>query len=435
VGIALLGGAMAAARRRAEAATRAVQSTNDELETRVRERTTEVAQTNESLSKSEAQLRTIVENLTEGLVVSDLNGQLLHFNRAALDMHGYGTLDEVRRHLTEFTDTFALSGMDGTDWAVERWPLATVLRGEPLRQVEVQVRHLRAGWVRIFEYGGTLVRDDAGHPMMAVLTINDITERKRDEERISRFHAELEQRVVERTAQLETANDDLEAFSYSVSHDLRAPLRAINGFAGIMRDDHGPALSSDALRLLQVIQDNATKMGKLIDDLLNFSRFGRHELELALVDMPALIRKALTDLDHGAARPAAARCIVANVPSAQCDHALMLQVWVNLIGNALKYSRTRPEPRVEVGIVAPDNGADVHTYFVRDNGVGFDMKYADKLFGVFQRLHRHEEFDGTGVGLAIVQRIVHRHGGRVWAESEPDRGATFYFTLPARMDP
>ncbi len=242
-------------------------------------------------------------------------------------------------------------------------------------------------------------------------------------EAVQKLNTELEARVQDRTAQLEAANQELEAFSYSVSHDLRAPLRGIDGFSRILLQDYAPHLDADGQRHLQRVRANAQRMGQLIDDLLEFSRLSRQALRKQTVDPAALARQVLDDLKPDYAhRPV--EIVVGDLSACEADPALLRQVWANLIGNALKYSSQREPARVEVGW---RDGA----YFVRDNGVGFDMRYADKLFRVFQRLHSAEEFDGTGVGLAIVQRIVHRHGGRIWAEAEVGQGATFYFTLGA----
>jgi light-regulated signal transduction histidine kinase (bacteriophytochrome) len=218
----------------------------------------------------------------------------------------------------------------------------------------------------------------------------------------------------------------MESFSYSVSHDLRAPLRAIDGFSRILLEDHAAVLNEEMRRLLGVVRSNTQRMGRLIDDLLAFARTSRQEMRVAPVDMDALARAALDDLGL-AGGGGHARVTVAELPPARGDATLLRQVWANLIGNAVKYSRGAAEPRVTIEGDAVDG---VVQYRVRDNGVGFDMAYAGKLFGVFQRLHRTEEFEGTGVGLATVQRIVQRHGGRVWAESRVGEGATFFFTLP-----
>jgi light-regulated signal transduction histidine kinase (bacteriophytochrome) len=229
-------------------------------------------------------------------------------------------------------------------------------------------------------------------------------------------------------ALLETVNKELEAFTYSVSHDLRAPLRAISGFAEAVVEDYGPRLDDEGRRYLGLIQSNAHQMGRLIDDLLNFSRLGRQPMSVAQIDMGALARAVFDELS---ALEPARRIVfeVGRVPLAEGDAALVRQVVANLLSNAIKFTRTRAEATVEFGYVADRDGG---AYYVRDNGVGFDMRYGDKLFGVFQRLHSAAEFEGTGVGLALVQRILSRHGGRAWAEGAVDQGAVFYFALPRR---
>jgi PAS domain S-box-containing protein len=242
-------------------------------------------------------------------------------------------------------------------------------------------------------------------------------------ERVKGQAAELEVRVRERTAELEAANKELGSFSYSVSHDLRAPLRAIDGYARMLEEDYAARLDGEAARLLGVVRTSAKRMGQLIDDLLAFSRLGRQEPLKQRVDMTRIARDVGDEL-----RGARERSMdFSQLPPAKADPALMRQVWLNLIGNALKYSAKQPDARIEVG---GREETQENVYWVRDNGAGFDMRYAEKLFGVFQRLHRTEEFEGTGVGLAIVQRIVARHGGRVWAEGKPGEGACFYFSLP-----
>ena len=225
--------------------------------------------------------------------------------------------------------------------------------------------------------------------------------------------------------QLESANKELEAFSYSVSHDLRAPLRAVNGFAAILLEEFGPHLPAEARRYLERINNGGKRMGELIDDLLAFSRLGRQPLGRRPMSMARMVQDALYELiPQREGRKIDIR--IGALPDCLGDPALVRQVWVNLLSNAIKYTRGRAVAEIEIGSTSW-TGEDV--YFVRDNGTGFDMKYADKLFGVFQRMHRTDEFEGTGVGLAIVHRIVQRHGGRVWAEAEQDRGATFHFTL------
>lgn len=247
---------------------------------------------------------------------------------------------------------------------------------------------------------------------------------------VEQSRRELEDRVAERTAALEAANRELEAFSYSVSHDLRAPLRAIDGFSRILLTDHAAELSPDARGVLDVIVRNSKQMGRLIDDLLTFSRISRQQLTWFSVDMTALA-EAVAEEARSAEPERRIEIAIERLPAAHGERALLQQVLANVIQNAVKFTRTRDPARIEVG--HRDEGGEV-VYYVKDNGVGFDMRYVDKLFGVFERLHRAEDFEGTGVGLAIVQRIVHRHGGRVWAEAEEDRGATFHFTIPGTND-
>jgi PAS domain S-box-containing protein len=382
-------------------------------------------QVEDALRASEAQLQTIVENLDEGVVVSDLDGRLLTWNRAALTLHGFSKTEQARRSLSELGNAFELSSLEGVSIPMENWPLARILRGEKLQNLELRVRRLGSDSQSIFNYGGTLVRDATGQARMAIVTIDDITDRKSAEHEIRQLNVELEERVKRRTADLEAANNELEAFSYSVSHDLRAPLRAVDGFSQAVLEDYGPQLPDEGRRYLATIRAGAQRMGALIDDLLTFSRLSRLPLHKQPVDMGKLVRDTLTELDSET-KGRKIDMQIMDLPASHGDPALLKQVWMNLVSNALKYTRKRDRAIVEIGC-ARDNGEKV--YFVRDNGTGFDMQYAHKLFGVFQRLHRADEFDGTGVGLAIVQRVVHRHGGRVWTDAAIDSGATFYFTL------
>jgi signal transduction histidine kinase len=244
--------------------------------------------------------------------------------------------------------------------------------------------------------------------------------------RLRTLNAELEERVAARTDQLQAANKDLEAFSYSISHDLRAPIRAIRGFSTLLLEDHGTALDAEARRKINVVIAEAGRMGNLIDDLLAFSRLGRKALEPTELDMQELARTAFERLGQ-AGQGKGVDFRLGSLPRAKGDRSLFEQIWVNLIANAVKFSSKKESPVVEIGGITAEHE---HVYFVRDNGAGFDAAYRERLFGVFQRLHHEHEFPGTGVGLALVHRIVTRHGGRVWAEGELGRGATFHFTVP-----
>ncbi|MCE9565187.1 MAG: hypothetical protein K8U57_24405 [Planctomycetes bacterium] len=257
---------------------------------------------------------------------------------------------------------------------------------------------------------------------------------------IRKLNTELEQRVLERTDQLVLANKELESFSYSVSHDLRAPLRAIDGFSRILLEDYSDPLPDEAKNYLKMVRDNTRQMGQLVDDLLAFSRLGRLGLTKQAVDTSKLVRLCLTEM-QGEHAGRQLDIVIGDLPVCQADPTLLKQVWMNLLSNAIKYTSKRVDARIEIGcrkqprkltgpLVPNSSGLDAETvYIVKDNGAGFDMKYASKLFGVFQRLHRASDYNGTGVGLAIVQRIVHRHSGRVWGEAQVNQGATFFFTL------
>ncbi len=270
-----------------------------------------------------------------------------------------------------------------------------------------------------------LVADD-GRAQEWIGAIRDVEDRRMLEQNLRTLNAELEERVAARTAELETANKELESFSYSVSHDLRAPIRAINGFCALLSRDHETALDAEAQRKVGIIKGEAERMGALIDDLLAFSRLGRKALQRTELDMHELASNVYQRLS----RELNGRTVdfrIGALPKAMGDRSLFEQVWVNLLSNAIKFSSKKPDAAVEVGAISEEREL---VYYVRDNGAGFDPKHRDKLFGVFQRLHHGDEFPGTGVGLALVHRIVTRHGGRIWADGKPGEGATFHFTLP-----
>jgi len=368
-----------------------------------------------------AHLASIVESSDDAIVGKDLSGVVTSWNAGAEKIFGYSAEEMRGRPVARL--------IPAERQHEETEILACIRRGE---------RVINFDTVRLRKDGGTIdvsvtvsaIRDSSGAIVGASKVARDITQRKRAEEEIRRLNVELEQRVVERTAQLEAANKELEAFSYSVSHDLRAPLRAMDGFSQAVLEDFGPEMPDEGRSQLRVIRESAQRMGELIDDLLSFSRLGRQPLSKRTVNTGQLVRAALAELNaEREGRQVEIR--IGELPPCECDPALLKQVWTNLLSNALKYTGKRENALVEVGW-AEFQGEQA--YFVRDNGAGFDMRYAGKLFGVFQRLHRAEEYEGTGVGLAIVQRVVHRHGGRVWAEAAPDRGATFYFTLKGETE-
>jgi PAS domain S-box-containing protein len=274
------------------------------------------------------------------------------------------------------------------------------------------------------------IGDDAGKPQYLLAISVDITERELAEEAIRELNVALQGKA----AQLESTNKELESFSYSVSHDLRAPLRAIDGFAEIIEEDYHDKFDDEGRRYLSVIRQNSKRMGALIDDLLEFSRLGRQPVTSTAVNVESLVREVVQEVlsaerSEADGDSAAPRIEIGPLPPTKGDRGLLRQVWTNLISNAVKYSSKSKQPMISVSGRRVD--AENH-YSVRDNGVGFNMEYVEKLFGVFQRLHRNDEFSGTGVGLAIVHRVVTRHGGRVWAEGRVNDGAVFTFTLPTK---
>ena len=270
------------------------------------------------------------------------------------------------------------------------------------------------------------IKNEDGSHRMAIAHILDITERKLAEAEIRRLNQELEQRVAERTAQLEAANKELEAFSYSVSHDLRAPLRHVTGYVNLLNAHAGATLDAEGHRLLSTLADAAQRMGTLIDDLLAFSRVGRAPMRLAPISVNQLVEECRQEFAPDL-KGRSIEWVIPSLPEVVGDRALLKQVLLNLLGNAVKYTRKRADARIEMGC---QPGDAEWQFFVRDNGIGFNMKYVNKLFGVFQRLHSNAEFEGTGIGLANVRRVIQRHGGRAWAEGELSRGAIFFFTLP-----
>jgi PAS domain S-box-containing protein len=377
---------------------------------------TEQKAAQEALHESEKQFRTMIDAIPQLAWMANPDGFIFWYNQRWFDYTGT-TLKE----------------MEGWGWkrvhdpgylprVIEGWT-AAIANGDPF-EMEFPLRASDG------EYGWFLTRvvpikDVAGNVVRWFGTNTDLSDQREAAEKIRELNVRLEQRVAERTAELEIANKELEAFSYSVSHDLRSPLRAVDGFSQAVLEDCGGLLPEQGRKDLQTIRSAAQRMGRLIDDLLAFSRLGRAPIKMQDINTNKMVRdviEELRDLQKGRK----IELMVKDLPPCRGDPALLNQVWINLISNALKYTSKRPAAVVEIGSRAEKDKA---VYFVRDNGAGFDMRYAQKLFGVFQRLHRLDEFEGTGVGLAIVHRVITRHGGRIWADAKPDCGATFHFSL------
>ena len=367
------------------------------------------------LAESERHYRELFEeNPMPMLVFDEATLRILDVNASAV--RTYGWTREEFLGLT-IADIRPPEDVPALRQLLSRTPLPTDIPGV--------WRHLRKdGTLMHVEITAHAMRF-AGRSGQLVL-VKDVTQRVLAEQALRDFTRELERRVESRTAELQEANRELETFSYSVSHDLRAPLRSIEGFARALEERAGPRLDPEDRRLLGVVTAASRRMTRLIDDLLAFSRSSRQPLSVATVDMRALAGEVWAEVEAQAAGRTL-RFVLEDLPPARGDRALLRQVLVNLLANAVKFTRGRAVAEVRMGACAADDGVEYH---VRDNGAGFDPRHADQLFGVFQRLHSPDEFEGTGAGLAIVQRIVHRHGGRVWAEGRPDEGATFHFTLP-----
>jgi PAS domain S-box-containing protein len=373
-------------------------------------------QAEEALLSSEERYRSLVELSPDALLVL-IDERIAFSNSAAVKLLGAGRPDQlVGRPVKQVIHPH--------HWKAVRQSLQRTIReGKPTPFVEQKLLHLDRTPIDVELAAAPLVF--AGKPAAQVIA-HDISERKRAEQEIWRLNAELEQRVQERTAEFEAANKELEAFSYSVSHDLRAPLRHIEGFVEILTATASRSLDETARKYLGTIAGSARQMGHLIDDLLAFSRTARAQLKKSRIDLQQLIRVTIQDL-HPEIQDRNIEWVIRKLPTLLADPALLRQLTFNLISNAVKYTRARKFARIEIGCL-PNLSEDV--IFVRDNGVGFDMRYVHRLFGVFQRLHRAADFEGTGIGLANVRRIIHRHGGRAWAEGKLDRGACFYFSLP-----
>jgi PAS domain S-box-containing protein len=401
-----------------------------QAEARLAEQTEEVSRqaaelirSQQALESQKLMLQSVLDSMAEGLVAADEHGKFIIWNPAAERILGSGTADLPSQEWTPFYGLY-LEDMV-TPFPADQLPLVRAIRGEA-STAEMFVRNPKLDHDVWIEVSGCPLMDKHGVVRGGVAAFRDITRRKADEQEIRQLNDQLEARIAKRTAQLEAANRELESFSYSVSHDLRAPLRHIAGFTGILLEEFSPSLDPQACLYLQRIQQGTRRMGVLVDDLLNLARLGRQSLKLQVVSLNNIVNEVISLLQPEYERRNV-EWRIAHLPSLECDQVLMGQVFQNLLANALKYSRPRADVVIEIGAIEEEGKPSV--IFIRDNGVGFNMKYADKLFGVFQRLHSAEDFEGTGVGLACVDRIIRKHGGRIWAEAEPDHGATFYFTV------
>ena len=383
-----------AVRRRVE---RELRGARDELKIEVAERTQQAS----------------LLNLTHDTIfVRDMNDVITYWNRGAQELYGWTAEQAIAKSADELLHTVFPAPIEE-------------IREELLRsgRWDGELEKTKADGTQVFVASRwSLRRDEQGRPAAILETNNDITDRKRREEETRVLNEEL----AKRTGELEAINKELEAFAYSISHDLRAPLRHVAGFTELLQKNLVSVLNEKSQRYVTMILESANRMGNLIDDLLAFSRIGRAETHKTAVSLDQLVQEARAEVQQDAGgRNIAWK--VGGLPAWHGDRSMLRLVLVNLIANAVKFTRTRSQAEIEIGCT--NQKKDEVVVFVRDNGVGFDMKYVNKLFGVFQRLHAPEVFEGTGIGLATVQRIVHRHGGRVWAEGVVDKGATFYFSL------
>ncbi len=369
----------------------------------------------EALNISFSQWQSTFDAVNDGICLIDLDQHILRCNTAMAEMFHMEEVQMIGKYCYQI--------VHGTDKPLCECPVLKMKATGKRENLEV---HISGQWYDIIV---DPLFDDHGRLMGAVHIVRNITEKVETLKLLEEMNITLEKRVTERTSALQISNKELEAFAYSISHDLRAPLRSINGFAEILSEEHADKLDAEGLRLLKVISDNAKKMGQLIDGLLSFSRLNRYEIRHEQTDMGKIAREVFMEATTAEER-AKISFSLDPLPVAFGDPIMLRQVWFNLISNALKFSAPRPKRKIEIGCLKEK---DEVVYFVSDNGVGFDMEYAHKLFTVFQRLHSPSEFEGTGVGLAIVHRIITRHNGRVWAESKPEKGSVFYFTLAQKQ--
>jgi len=371
-----------------------------------------------NLKAEEEQYRTLVQSANSIIIRFDTTGIITFFNEYALKFFGFEKDDIIGRNV--IGTIVPEYGSNGEDLGFKILDLALHPEQYELTENENTRKDGSRVWI---SWTNRPLYDDQGS-LFGILSIgNDITRLKEVEREIQQLNNELEKRVVDRTWQLTEVNKNLESFTYTVSHDLRAPLRAISGYSSILLQDLKDIPEKDR-KYLELLRQNAHDMGKLIDDLLNLSRLRMRSIEKETVSPALLVKEILTEIRTD---PSSVNVEfrVGDLPPCQADRGLLKQVYGNLITNAIKFSKKREHPVVEIGSLTEDGRL---IFFVRDNGIGFDMRYAEKIFGVFERLQNTEEYEGTGIGLAIVKRIIEIHGGHIWVESGVDKGTTFYFT-------
>ncbi len=376
---------------------------------------------NRELKILEERYRLVFLHATDVIYMIDTNLNVLGISPSVERIMGYKPEDFVGRSVTDLGNILA---PESFEQAVA--DLGLILKGETI-SAAVYRFIAKDGTVKYGEVSGSPILCD-GRIIGTISVARDITRRKLAEDEILRLNAELEQRIIDRTVQLKDSNKELESFSYTVSHDLKSPLQHITGFAELLNKREYETLDEKSRQYLKRISDSAISMGKLIDDLLSFSRMARVEMMKRKTNLNSLVKEILRDFQVDE-RGKNIDWKIGQLPEVYGDSAMLKQVLVNLISNAFKYTKMRTDAVIEIGSTIGEKGEVC--FFVRDNGAGFDMKYVDKLFGMFQRLHRSEEFEGTGIGLANVRRIINRHGGKVWAEGKVGEGATFFFTLSA----
>jgi PAS domain S-box-containing protein len=357
-------------------------------------------------------LSAVVKQSNDAIYLHNPEGNIISWNRGAESIYGFSEAEALNMKIWNIVPEYLVTE---TQQVVN-----SILKGEQIESLQTK-RITKYGKIIDVVFSASVITDSNRELRSVAITERDITHEKKAEQEIKQLNADLENNV----AKLELTNKELESFSYSVSHDLRAPLRSINGYAKIIQEEYEAQFDTELKRLFGIIQSNARKMGMLIDDLLAFSKLGRQEVVKKPINTTDMVKQVLLEMESNISSQVQIK--VGDLVPAKGDYPLLYQAFVNLISNAIKYSSKTPSPCIE--IMSSENAHET-IYCVKDNGTGFDEKYAHKLFGVFQRLHTSEQFEGTGVGLAIVQRIIFKHGGRVWAEGQVGKGATFYFSLP-----